>query len=162
MLVFCLFFGQFRTVAMSKRLFLSMLERSGANAYFRSAHFGQMKTLIYHNVLSDSLAFPGSLSPSTFERHLIAIKQDYNPVWFDQSGKISGVGRDRINVALTFDDGFINNYDVVFPLLLKHDVKALSPAMTPSVAGQARTIEQSRLRKHGRCRPRAWPLVRIP
>jgi glycosyltransferase involved in cell wall biosynthesis/peptidoglycan/xylan/chitin deacetylase (PgdA/CDA1 family) len=97
---------------------------SGINAICRRLNGGRIKTLIYHNVMPENSAFPFALQPDEFERHLEVVKKYYNPVSLNEDGEISGMRRDRINVLITFDDGFINNYEHVFPLLLKHGMKA--------------------------------------
>lgn len=107
-----------------KRSLFALLAASGANAIYAAAHRGRVKTIIYHNVLPQTDAFPFALSPIAFESQLVAIKRFYNPVSLTQSGEIVGSRRDRINVLLTFDDGFVNNYEFAFPLLIKHGLKA--------------------------------------
>jgi glycosyltransferase involved in cell wall biosynthesis/peptidoglycan/xylan/chitin deacetylase (PgdA/CDA1 family) len=107
-----------------KALAYQMVRYSGGNAIFRLWNRGRIKALIYHNVLPETSAFPFALHPDEFEKHLEAIKKYYNAVSLNEDGEISGMRGDRINVLLTFDDGFINNYEHVFPLLVKHGVKA--------------------------------------
>ena len=107
-----------------KALAYQVARYSGINAICRRLNRGRIKTLIYHNVMPENSAFPFALQPDEFERHLEAVKKYYNPVSLNEDGEISGMRRDRINVLITFDDGFINNYEHVFPLLLKHGMKA--------------------------------------
>jgi glycosyltransferase involved in cell wall biosynthesis/peptidoglycan/xylan/chitin deacetylase (PgdA/CDA1 family) len=107
-----------------KHLLLIALDLTGVNAALRHYNRGRVKTLIYHNVLPDTGAFPYALTPAEFERQIVLIKEKYNPVHLDESGGIVGLARDRINVLITFDDGFVNNYEYVFPILVKHGLKA--------------------------------------
>jgi hypothetical protein len=96
----------------------------GVNVALAHWNRGKVKTLFYHNVLPNTAAFPDALTPAEFENQLVLIKQKYNPVHLDESGAIVGFAPDRINVLITFDDGFINNYEYVFPILVKHGLKA--------------------------------------
>ena len=96
----------------------------GVNGALAHWNRGKVKTLFYHNVLPSTAAFPNALTPAEFENQLVLIKQKYNPVHLDESGAIVGFAPDRINVLITFDDGFINNYKYVFPILVKHGLKA--------------------------------------
>jgi peptidoglycan/xylan/chitin deacetylase (PgdA/CDA1 family) len=96
----------------------------GVNGALAHWNRGKVKTLFYHNVLPSTAAFPNALTPAEFENQLVLIKQKYNPVHLDESGAIVGFAPDRINVLITFDDGFINNYEYVFPILVKHGLKA--------------------------------------
>ena len=107
-----------------KALAYQIASYGGFNALCRQWNRGRIKTLIYHNVLPESSAFPYALTPDEFERHLEVIKKCYNPVWLNEDGEIVGMRPDRVNVLITFDDGFINNYEYVFPLLVKHGLKA--------------------------------------
>ena len=107
-----------------KHLPLTAMHLMGVNAALSRYHRGKIKTLIYHNVLPRTETFPGSLAPLEFERHIVLIKEKYNPVYLDESGAIVGFAGDKINVLITFDDGFTNNFEYVFPLLLKHGLKA--------------------------------------
>ena len=97
---------------------------TGVNALFGAINRGKVKTLIYHNVLPEFEAFSFALSPEEFEHHLLTIKRNYNPVALTQNGEFVGLRDNLINVLLTVDDGFINNYEWVFPLLVKHKLKA--------------------------------------
>lgn len=107
-----------------KRIFFLALSWTGINALFSFVNRGKVKTLIYHNVLSQFGAFKFALSPEEFERHLIMLKRKYNPVALTPGGAIVGLRNNRINVLLTFDDGFANNYEFVFPILVKHNFMA--------------------------------------
>jgi glycosyltransferase involved in cell wall biosynthesis/peptidoglycan/xylan/chitin deacetylase (PgdA/CDA1 family) len=96
----------------------------GVNGALTHWNRGKIRVLIYHNVVPDTTAFPYALTPAEFERQIALIKKKYNPVHLDESGAIVGFAPDRINILITFDDGFINNYQYVFPILVKHGLKA--------------------------------------
>jgi glycosyltransferase involved in cell wall biosynthesis len=96
----------------------------GVNGALAHWNRGKIRALIYHNVVPDTTAFPYALTPAEFERQIVLIKKKYNPVHLDESGAIIGFAPDRINVLITFDDGFINNYEYVFPILVKHGLRA--------------------------------------
>jgi peptidoglycan/xylan/chitin deacetylase (PgdA/CDA1 family) len=80
--------------------------------------------LIYHNIADTVDEFPNALSKDEFESHLVYIKQNFNPVRMAQSGEIVDLDPSNVNMLITFDDGFRNNYDVAFPLLVKHGLSA--------------------------------------
>ena len=92
----------------------------GVNGALAHWNCGKIRALIYHNVVPDTTKFPYALTPAEFERQIVLIKKKYNPVHLDESGAIVGSAPDRINVLITFDDGFINNYEYVFRILVKH------------------------------------------
>jgi glycosyltransferase involved in cell wall biosynthesis/peptidoglycan/xylan/chitin deacetylase (PgdA/CDA1 family) len=97
---------------------------TGVNWALAHWNRGKIRALIYHSVLPDTTAFPNALTPAEFERQIVVIKKKYNPVHLDESGAIVRFAPDRINVLITFDDGFVNNYEYVFPILVKHGLKA--------------------------------------
>ena len=107
-----------------KHILFFWLETLGINALFRRVHRGQVKTLLYHNVLPDTGEFAFAITPEQFEAHLIYLKQHYQVVRLSQAGELAGWRADRVNIVLTFDDGFINNYQFAFPLLRKHGLSA--------------------------------------
>ena len=107
-----------------KRLFYYCLELSGCNALFRRRNKGRLKTLMYHSISPDGASFfPNANSATDFERQLRYLKRHYALVGLTQDGEITGCRADRVNVLLTFDDGFRDNHEVAFPLLARHGVK---------------------------------------
>jgi len=85
--------------------------------------------LMYHRVLSDARpdVDPGMYVTSTaFERHLRLLKSRYELVTIDAFGEWMA-GRQqyaRPPCAITFDDGWRDNYDVAFPLLRRYEAPA--------------------------------------
>lgn len=91
-------------------------------------HFFQNRALVllYHRInvpMSDPWSL--SVSPVLFEKQLQYLKNNYSIISSDElavqmaSGKI----RDR-SVVLTFDDGYLDNYETARPLLEKHSIPA--------------------------------------
>ena len=100
-----------------KNSLLMAAQLMGVNEALAHWNCGKIRTLIYHNVVPDTTAFPYALTPAEFERQIVLIKKKYNSVHLDQNGAIVAFAPHRINILLTFDDGFINNYEYVFPIL---------------------------------------------
>ncbi len=93
---------------------------------------GSLVVLMYHRVLPlDSPARrteqPGMyVSPETFELHLRELKQRFELVHLDewlQRAK-QGASLPRLACAITFDDGWRDNYDFALPVLVKHGAPA--------------------------------------
>jgi len=86
--------------------------------------------LVYHHVVNDDYndCSPGniySLKRKDFENQIIYLKNNYEIVMLDQL--INDLKNNRsINekIALTFDDGFKDNYELAYPILKKHNVPA--------------------------------------
>jgi peptidoglycan/xylan/chitin deacetylase (PgdA/CDA1 family) len=87
---------------------------------------------MYHRVLADgdpamTTMQPGMVvSASSFDMHLSVLKEYFTPVhlsdWIRRSQ--SGKPLPARACAITFDDGWHDNYDVAFPLMRKHQVPA--------------------------------------
>ena len=98
-------------------------------AAFFASPFGvreaQLLILAYHHV--DDAGGETTISLSTFDSHLSALTENgFSFVGFDDV--ISFVeGRSPLPerpVCIVFDDGYLSNYSLAFPVLLKHGAKA--------------------------------------
>ena len=77
--------------------------------------------LLYHGVPRSPHA---GLSAASFEAHVRFLTRHFDAVAADELGVLRNRSQ-RLRVALTFDDGFGNNADVVAPILQKYRVPAL-------------------------------------
>ncbi len=97
---------------------------AGFDRPFRHARRGQLKVLLYHNIENHPVRFANAVPAEEFARHLEYLQRHYNLVRIDQSGEIQGMCPDRVNVLITFDDGFINNVEIAVPILAQYGVSA--------------------------------------
>jgi len=117
----------------------ALVRRAGSAAAYYSGLEGQrhrvaMKNrgvvLMYHRVLPDAShtdVDPGMyVTASAFEHHLRVLKSRYELVTIDALGEWMAGERafTRPPCAITFDDGWRDNYEVAFPLLQRYDVTA--------------------------------------
>lgn len=94
-------------------------------------YFGRDKLLVltYHRVLPRSAADDHSIEPGmfvfedTFEMHLRTLKEHFEIVDLAEWLKAEKKPAKRC-CAITFDDGWRDNYDYAFPLLKKHQASA--------------------------------------
>ena len=93
---------------------------------------GSLVVLMYHRVLLDESPArrteqPGMyVSPETFDLHLRELKQHFELVHLDewvQRAK-QGATLPRLACAITFDDGWRDNYEFALPVLKKHGAPA--------------------------------------
>lgn len=82
--------------------------------------------LTYHRISDDSNVPDITVSSKNFERQIVYLKKDFDIVSVDEL-----IGRYRHNtqfkkdtVAITFDDGYKDNYTYAYPILRKYNVPA--------------------------------------
>ncbi|MFH1478942.1 MAG: polysaccharide deacetylase family protein [Candidatus Omnitrophota bacterium] len=93
--------------------------------------------IMYHNIDQNSASSRLSVSPENFERQMSFLKRnDYNVV---ELSKISDLIRNNEvpykTIAITFDDGYENNYKYAFPILKKYGLPA-TIFIAPGVIGK--------------------------
>jgi peptidoglycan/xylan/chitin deacetylase (PgdA/CDA1 family) len=66
------------------------------------------------------------LPANEFEKHLIYYKNNFRVVPLEQLCEMrkQSQASDQHTIALTFDDGYLNNLNVALPLLIKHEIPA--------------------------------------
>jgi peptidoglycan/xylan/chitin deacetylase (PgdA/CDA1 family) len=65
------------------------------------------------------------VSASAFERQLCTLKQHFTFVGIDELCALAAGRRIPPNaLAITFDDGYLDNYEIALPILKRHDAKA--------------------------------------
>ena len=114
-------------------LFKKILDRNKKSA----------KILLYHSVSpSESIYTSGlnvNVTPSNFDSQLSYLSKNYDVVSLDEIVSLTKKRADYTNkVALTFDDGFMDNYTYAFPILKKYNLPA-----TIFLVGESINIAQS-------------------
>lgn len=96
--------------------------------------------LLYHQV--NPLI---NVTPELFEEHLTYIASRYQTFTYTEAyGYVKEYGKLPTNsLLITFDDGYWDNYKVVFPLLKKYNLKATFFINTLFIGQEARTTEPS-------------------
>ena len=82
---------------------------------------------MYHGVRTGQLRINGRhITAKHFEKQLQYFKRKFSVVPLDQlcEMKFAGVVPEKHAIALTFDDGFVNNLTVALPLLEKYGLPA--------------------------------------
>jgi peptidoglycan/xylan/chitin deacetylase (PgdA/CDA1 family) len=118
------------------------MHRTGALAFVRSLQKSRSVILAYHGVLTssdESRAYLDDNFPTAeaFERQIQHLTRYYNPIPLRQliSHYETGERLPPSSVAVTFDDGFANNYTVAFPILQKYGVP-FTVFLTTAMIGQ--------------------------
>jgi peptidoglycan/xylan/chitin deacetylase (PgdA/CDA1 family) len=118
----------------------------------RIAHRGRYLTVLcYHRILDrgDDFSFDEDLvsaSPAQFDRELAFIARNWRVINFQMlRDHLAREGRfpDRA-LIITFDDGYLDNYEVAYPLLRKHGLTAVM-FVTASFMGEQKLFWWDRL-----------------
>jgi peptidoglycan/xylan/chitin deacetylase (PgdA/CDA1 family) len=78
--------------------------------------------LTYHGI--PRIGLPGEVDAVSFERHMLFLKAHFELVSWERLAT-ARTRLSRVQVLLTFDDGFRNNAEVVAPILRRHRIPAV-------------------------------------
>ena len=129
-----------------RRVRAETFEWSGVNAYARQRLDGSCAAvLLYHRVLPRHLAEelavePGMfVTPETFRRHLEWLDHSYRVLPLSEIVRSLAVGRSlpKGAVAITFDDGWRDNYEYAFPELERRSLTATVFLVTERVGSDS-------------------------
>lgn len=82
--------------------------------------------LMYHHIV-DNADNEMTITPELFEEHIkIILENGYNPVSLEDVIEFVEGNSDLPDkpVCITFDDGYLSNYEIAYPILKKYNVKA--------------------------------------
>ena len=125
--------GQYLNPSARSRLFGTLLRLShysGVPRLMDQLRKGRITVLMYHGVPTrdtfDGLANCNgyNIPLREFERHVIHLNRRCHVISLSNMLQANNLSNDRINVVLTFDDGYENNYSNVFRLLSHYQLPA--------------------------------------
>jgi peptidoglycan/xylan/chitin deacetylase (PgdA/CDA1 family) len=97
------------------------------------ADYGEENTkvpiLLYHNIFESEIQGESTvhISSGEFDEHLNTLKSEgYNTITFNDYYLYAIFGKELPEkpIIITFDDGYLSNYEYAYPILLKYDMKA--------------------------------------
>jgi peptidoglycan/xylan/chitin deacetylase (PgdA/CDA1 family) len=113
---------KFRIIAVSVAL---LIMGSAAFIFMKTAYV--VPVLMYHAIDYNDKTTKLSVNPESFERQMEFLRKNkYNVVTLD---KLAAYIKNKDNIppktiAVTFDDGFYNNYQFAYPVLKKYNIPA--------------------------------------
>lgn len=113
---------------------LLVLLGSSVAAFLKYAYVPPV--IMYHSIDRNDKITKLSVSPENFERQMAFLKKHgYNVVTLDEmAGYIkSGKRPPNKTLAITFDDGFYNNYEYAYPVLKKYGIPAAIFVITDNI-----------------------------
>ncbi len=104
----------------------SIMERFYQSTRTRGSHFERrFQILSYHKVSPDAHPFFPPIHPAVFERQMQFLKSFYRVMSLQELIDRTACGDiPARSVAITFDDGYRDNYEYAFPILKKYQLPA--------------------------------------
>jgi peptidoglycan/xylan/chitin deacetylase (PgdA/CDA1 family) len=159
-----------------RRLLERIAHRAGVLAYFENRMRRGLTVLMYHRVLTVDEAknypLPGLVMPELAFRHQmeqLASRCEVVPVG-EALERLEAKGRRDRLVAVTFDDGYLDNHEVAAPILDRLGIRATFFVTTGFIQGggplwfdrAARLFERARHRPGGGTSPGLRTLLDVP
>ena len=123
--------------------------------------FPRVLVLCYHSV--HPLKSFRSASPELFEQHLHWLSGHCKVIPFSKIFNALSEKSDWPSVAITFDDGYADNYEYAFPLLQKHGLVATFFVTVGLVEKDSAVVNRFQLQReslYGDIRPMEWLQMR--
>lgn len=107
--------------------------------HFLTDRAPKILVLVYHRVIP-AVKFDilnNTVSPETFERQICTLAKKFPIISLTEVVKqcASGFAKSKTQVVLTFDDGYCDNYETVFPILQKKGLPATFFLITDYING---------------------------
>lgn len=133
-----------------KSIFYGSMQVTGLFELMRRMNAQKALILTYHGVLetgSENYVNRNCVSREMFEKQMLWLKRKYHPLPLSQMVEmIKGKKTLPENaVAITFDDGFRNNFKVAFPVLQKYEIPATIFVTTDFVGTQGTKLWTERI-----------------
>jgi peptidoglycan/xylan/chitin deacetylase (PgdA/CDA1 family) len=113
-----------------KRKFLGLMDNLGLvdlyGGFYRRVTGHSLTIINYHRVDDDSDVFLNKLDTQTFKKQLRYVEERFEILPLNDLSQRLKAGTSERNsyAALTFDDGYKDNFAQVLPILRKHGIKA--------------------------------------
>lgn len=106
----------------------------------RTEYVAKVPVLMYHSIAKVSSGYT-VVSEKEFSKHMTAIKlAGFNTVTVDDLINYveKGIELPRNPICITFDDGYLDNYEIAYPILKKHNMKATMFVIGSSVGSNGK------------------------
>lgn len=102
--------------------------------------------LMYHGVSNDLWGMTDLfVKPESMEEQIVwMLENGYTPIWFEDLPNVAQIEKP---VILSFDDGYMDNYTELFPILKKYGVKATIFVVTGIVDYNPRTLTSAQIKE---------------
>lgn len=117
-------FGHYTTASNVKE-HANRIFKSNANSDDKSEYVKDVPILMYHDI-SYKQNNSMTVSPERFEEHIRTLSEEgYTPLCFDDMYGYVMEGKELPEkcVMITFDDGYLSNYEYAYPILEKYGMK---------------------------------------
>lgn len=116
-----------------KTVFFWVLEFGQINRLFRFVNRGKVKVLMYHSITARGKFFENGVAPDDFLRQVRYLQKHFHVVPASALNQQEAYVHDRVNVVITFDDGFKDNRIVATEILRREGLSAIFFAIADCV-----------------------------
>lgn len=116
-----------------KTAFFIMLEAAQINRLFRYLNRGRVKVLLYHSITPRGQFFDNGVGPEDFAKQIKHLKKYYNLISAAQLNNSESCSAHRVNLLITFDDGFLDNRATATLILRQEGLSAIFFAIAACV-----------------------------
>jgi len=131
---------------MNRKLLISKVLTNSLSKYLRVKYLNNtypaLKIINFHRVIngneSDYRKLAGHPTKKEFNHLIRHISQNYNPICLKEFsiGGFETLSKDKINIAITFDDGYLDNLTLAYPILKEHSIPATIFCTTDTLDGK--------------------------
>lgn len=117
-----------------------MLESLWTTDYNASKYVAEVPVIMYHSIVEKSTQYT-EVSIAEFNKHMLGVKlAGFNTVTVDDLINYveKGVDLPKNPILITFDDGYLDNYENAYPILKKYNMKATIFVVGSSVGNQGK------------------------
>jgi len=106
----------------------------------------RVPVIMYHGVSDEPWGMTDLfVRPAELEAQLqYLVNNGYTPIWFEDLARIDEIEKP---VILTFDDGYVDNYTELYPLLQKYQVKATIFVITGTIDYNPHNLTTAQIRE---------------
>lgn len=108
-----------------KNVFFYLIDFLQINRLFRYINRGKIKTLMYHSISEPGAHFNNAIDRQSLRNQIRHLKKHYNLLSATSLDQFESYSTQKVNILITFDDGFKDNHYAALNILRNEQVSGL-------------------------------------